>query len=84
MAAATFPSAVPSEASYETAGLMEQGEWLQAYDADREIHYWYNNLTMEVVWELPEGAHVHQSVSDGRGPNDLPKHFEGPSGLNSR
>lgn len=61
-----------------------EGEWLQAYDSSREIHYWYNNITMEVVWELPEGAQVHRSVSGRRGPNDLPKHFEGPSGLNSR
>lgn len=59
-----------------------EGEWLQAYDSSREIHYWYNNITLEVVWELPEGARVHQSVLGGD--DDLPKHFEGPSGLNSR
>ena len=74
-------NALAEEFEFETAGVTTEGEWLQAYDADREIHYWYNNITMEVVWELPEGAQVHQSVS---GPNDLPKHFEGPSGLNSR
>lgn len=67
-----------------TAVEAAEGEWLQAYDSSREIHYWYNNITMEVVWELPEGAQVHQSVSGRRGPNDLPKHFEGPSGFNSR
>jgi hypothetical protein len=61
------------------------GEWLQAYDVEREIHYWYNNITMETVWELPEGARVHDSVVDrAAGDDDLPKHFEGPSGLNSR
>jgi septal ring factor EnvC (AmiA/AmiB activator) len=61
------------------------GEWLQAYDVEREIHYWYNNITMETVWELPEGARVHDSVVDRTaGDDDLPKHFEGPSGLNSR
>jgi hypothetical protein len=40
---------------------------------------------METVWELPEGARVHDSVVDrAAGDDDLPKHFEGPSGLNSR
>ena len=40
---------------------------------------------METVWELPEGARVHDSVVDRAvGDDDLPKHFEGPSGLNSR
>ena len=62
-----------------------EGEWLQAFDVEREIHYWYNNVTMETVWELPEGARVHNSVVDRTvGDDDLPKHFEGPSGLNSR
>ena len=74
---------VGSAGAVEAAGAVE-GEWLQAYDSSREINYWYNNITMEVVWELPEGAQVHQSVSSSHGPNDLPKHFEGPSGLNSR
>ena len=61
------------------------GEWLQAFDVEREVHYWYNNITMETVWELPEGARVHNSVVDRTGgDDDLPKHFEGPSGLNSR
>jgi chromosome segregation ATPase len=65
------------------AAGVKEGEWLQAYDAGREFHYWYNNVTMEVLWELPEGARVHQSVSN-HGAKELPKHFEGPSGLNSR
>ena len=78
--AGAFPAAqVPSP----PAG--SAGEWLQAYDVEREIHYWYNNITMETVWELPEGARVHDSVVDRAvGDDDLPKHFEGPSGLNSR
>jgi septal ring factor EnvC (AmiA/AmiB activator) len=78
--AGAFPAAqVPSP----PAG--SAGEWLQAYDVEREIHYWYNNITMETVWELPEGARVHDSVVDrAAGDDDLPKHFEGPSGLNSR
>ena len=78
--AGAFPAAqVPSP----PAG--SAGEWLQAYDVEREIHYWYNNITMETVWELPEGARVHDSVVDRTaGDDDLPKHFEGPSGLNSR
>ena len=75
-----FPGA-PSETRRSEA----PGEWLQAYDVERQIHYWYNNITMETVWELPEGARVHDSVVDRiAGDDDLPKHFEGPSGLNSR
>ena len=63
----------------------QPGEWLQAFDVEREIHYWYNNCTMETVWELPEGARVHDSAVDrSKRDEDLPKHFEGPSGLNSR
>ena len=75
-----FPGAQTSSPPAGSAG-----EWLQAYDVEREIHYWYNNITMETVWELPEGARVHDSVVDrAAGDDDLPKHFEGPSGLNSR
>lgn len=78
--AGAFPGA---QVSSPPAG--SAGEWLQAYDVEREIHYWYNNITMETVWELPEGARVHDSVVDrAAGDDDLPKHFEGPSGLNSR
>ena len=78
--AAPFPGAQTSSPPAGSAG-----EWLQAYDVEREIHYWYNNITMETVWELPEGARVHDSVVDrAAGDDDLPKHFEGPSGLNSR
>ena len=44
-----------AEEELVAAGAVEDsGEWLQAYDSSREIHYWYNNITMEVVWELPE------------------------------
>ena len=78
--AGAFPGAQTSSPPAGSAG-----EWLQAYDVEREIHYWYNNITMETVWELPEGARVHDSVVDrAAGDDDLPKHFEGPSGLNSR
>ena len=78
--AGAFPGAQMSSPPAGSAG-----EWLQAYDVEREIHYWYNNITMETVWELPEGARVHDSVVDrAAGDDDLPKHFEGPSGLNSR
>tara|TARA_B110000977_G_scaffold64562_1_gene87900 strand:+ start:44200 stop:45390 length:1191 start_codon:yes stop_codon:yes gene_type:complete len=73
----------PPVANSETTN----GEWLQAYDVERDIHYWYNNLTLETVWELPDGARVHESSGADRNPGrdeDLPKHFEGPSGLNSR
>ena len=49
------------------------GEWLQAFDVEREIHYWYNNWIINNVL-------TYVSKRD----EDLPKHFEGPSGLNSR
>ena len=78
--AGAFPGAQTSSPPAGSAG-----EWLQAYDVERAIHAWYNNITMETVWELPEGARVHDSVVDrAAGDDDLPKHFEGPSGLNSR
>ena len=84
-AVAEFLAGEKSAASSFVAAEGQQGEWLQAYDTEREIHYWYNNVTMETAWELPEGARVRGGR--GRAPEttrDLPKHFEGPSGLNAR
>ena len=85
-AVAEFLAGEKSAASSFVAAEGQQGEWLQAYDTEREIHYWYNNVTMETAWELPEGARVRGGRGEGAGDDDddLPKHFEGPSGLNAR
>ena len=80
----TFAEASGAFARGALADLDTPGEWLQAYDTERELHYWYNNVTMETAWELPAGARVRGGAADSGEDDDLPRHFEGPSGLNSR
>ena len=80
----TYAEASGAFARGALADLDTPGEWLQAYDTERELHYWYNNVTMETAWELPAGARVRGGAADSGEDDDLPRHFEGPSGLNSR
>ena len=80
----TYAEASGAFARGALADLDIPGEWLQAYDTERELHYWYNNVTMETAWELPAGARVRGGAADRGEDDDLPRHFEGPSGLNSR
>ena len=80
----TYAEASGAFARGALADLDIPGEWLQAYDTERELHYWYNNATMETAWELPAGARVRGGAADSGEDDDLPRHFEGPSGLNSR
>ena len=80
----TYAEASGAFARGALADLDIPGEWLQAYDTERELHYWYNNVTMETAWELPAGARVRGGAADSGEDDDLPRHFEGPSGLNSR
>eukprot|EP00946_MAST-07B_sp_MAST-7B-sp1_P000751 g751.t1 len=54
----------------------ELNEWVQYYDDNTQMPYWYNTRTNESVWEMPEGA------------NDAPldvidPHHEMPSGSGS-
>ena len=80
----TYAEASGAFARGALADLDTPGEWLQAYDTERELHYWYNNVTMETAWELPAGARVRGGAAESGGDDDLPRHFEGPSGLNAR
>ena len=77
--AGAFPGA---QVSSPPAG--SAGEWLQAYDVEREIHYWYNNITMETVWELRRARGCTTRSWTGPWGTTICPSTSGPSGLNSR